>query len=37
VSGWAIVGADAEGLLAETDMAATQAELAKAGSVHLYT
>ncbi len=37
VSGWAIVGSDAEGLLAETDMAATQAELAKAGSVQLYT
>jgi hypothetical protein len=37
VSGWAIVGADAEGLLAETDMAVTQAELAKAGSVNLYT
>ena len=36
VSGWAIVGSDAEGLLAETEIAATQAELAKADSVQLY-
>jgi len=37
VSGWVTAGSDAEGLLAETEIAATQAELARAGSVQLYT
>jgi len=36
VSGWAIGGSDAEGLLIETELAATQAQYGTAGAVQLY-
>ncbi len=36
VSGWAIAGSDAEGLLIETELAATQAQYGTVGAVQLY-
>ncbi len=36
VSGWAIAGSDAEGLLMETELAATQAQYGTVGAVQLY-